>query len=111
MHSWEWYIQVLQYHNGTKARSEVRDPTAVPRPTRWRSALYRWDDAESEPFGSPDTGNAERPSRAGAPAGGCFMGGSPATGAPAVQAALSGVPGDSGSNQRRERRVGSGSPV
>src|SRR5580704_6307555 len=111
MASGEWYIQVLQYQNGTKARSEVRDPTALSGSTRWRSALYRGDDAESEPFGSADPGNTERPSHPGTAAGGCFMGGGPATGAPAVQTEIPGVPGDRGSNQRRERRLGGGSPV
>src|SRR5271163_310467 len=111
MNRGEWYIQVLQYHNGTKARSEVRDPTALSRSTRWRSALYRGNDAEYEPVGGADSGNVERSCRADTAAGGRFVGGSPAPGAPAVQAALPGMPGDSGSNQRREGRVGSGNAV
>src|ERR1035438_2201774 len=70
-----WYSQVLQYQNGTKARSEVRDPTEVSRSTAWRPALYRGYDGKPEPLGSPDSGDAERPSRAGTAAGGRFVGG------------------------------------
>src|SRR5580704_7643916 len=89
----EWYSQVLKYHNGTKARPEIRDPVEVSRPTDWRSALYRRFNYKPEPFRGVDSDGAGRPSGAGAPAGGCFMGGGTAPRASAVQAAMPGVQG------------------
>src|ERR1700733_6914945 len=81
-----WYSQVLQYQNGTTARSAIRHPAEVSCATRWRSALYRGFNVEFEPLRGADPGGFERSSGFSTEAGGRFMGGSPAPGASAVQA-------------------------
>jgi hypothetical protein len=106
-----WYSQVLQYQNGTKARFAVRYPFAMSRATRWRSALYRGFYVELEPLRSADPGSSERSSGFSTKARRCFVGGSPAPGASAVQAALPGFEGDRRANQRGQGRLGCGTQV
>src|ERR1700676_3909589 len=65
-----WYSQVLQYQNGTTARSAIRHPAEVSRATRWWSALYRGFDVELESLGGADPGGYERSSGFSTTAGG-----------------------------------------